>query len=73
LLVGTILMGFGAFNMVEGVIDHHLLGIHHVDETVPQEQWIYWDVAFLVWGALMLGAGWLLYGSGKRESISDAA
>src|ERR1043165_4450604 len=25
LLVGTILIGFGAFNLVEGVVDHHLL------------------------------------------------
>ncbi len=45
LLAGTLLMGFGLFNLVEGVVDHHLLGIHHVNETVPREQWIYWDVA----------------------------
>jgi uncharacterized membrane protein len=60
LLVGTILMGFGIFNLVEGVIDHHLLGLHHVNETVPQEQWIYWDLGFLLWGAIMLVAGWTL-------------
>jgi uncharacterized membrane protein len=28
------LIGFGLFNLVEGIIDHHLLGIHHVNETV---------------------------------------
>jgi hypothetical protein len=44
------LIGFGAFNIVEGLVDHHLLGIHHVNETVPREQWIYWDLAFLVLG-----------------------
>jgi uncharacterized membrane protein len=33
------LMGFGIFNFVEGIIDHQLLGIHYVNETVPQ-QWI---------------------------------
>ena len=38
LLVGTILMGFGIFNGVEGLVAHHLLGIHHVNETVPPEQ-----------------------------------
>ena len=27
LLVGSLLIGFGTFNLVEGVIDHHLLGI----------------------------------------------
>jgi uncharacterized membrane protein len=38
LLVGSLLMGFGIFNLVEGIVDHHLLGIHHVNETVPREQ-----------------------------------
>jgi uncharacterized membrane protein len=57
LLWGTMLIGFGLFNLVEGIIDHHLLGIHHVNETVPQDQWIYWDLGFLVWGALMLIGG----------------
>jgi uncharacterized membrane protein len=39
LLPGTFLMGFGIFNLVEGIIDHQILGIHHVNETVPREQW----------------------------------
>ena len=69
LLAGTILMGFGIFNLVEGLIDHHLLGLHHVNETVPREQWIYWDVGFLVWGGLMLVAGWYL----KRAGVRDTA
>jgi uncharacterized membrane protein len=68
LLVGTMLMGFGIFNLVEGIIDHHLLGLHHVNETAPREQWIYWDVGFLIWGALMLVCGLALYKSGKLES-----
>jgi uncharacterized membrane protein len=32
LLAGTMLIGFGIFNLVEGIVDHHLLGIHHVNE-----------------------------------------
>jgi uncharacterized membrane protein len=35
LLAGTLLIGFGLFNLVEGIVDHHLLGIHHVNETMP--------------------------------------
>src|SRR5690349_7764728 len=66
MLVGTILMGFGAFNLVEGIVDHQLLGIHHVNETVPPEQWIVWDIGFLLWGAAMLVGGWLLSERGKR-------
>ncbi|OWV72772.1 hypothetical protein ATY76_08185 [Rhizobium sp. R339] len=57
-LIGAVLTGFGLFNLVEGVIDHHLLGIHHVNETVDQSAWLYWDIGFLVWGAVMLAAGW---------------
>jgi uncharacterized membrane protein len=68
LLVGTMLMGFGLFNLVEGLIDHQLLGIHHVNETVPQAQWIYWDIGFLVWGALMLLVGWRLMRAGQQET-----
>ena len=60
LLAGTLLIGFGLFNLVEGIVDHHLLGIHHVNETVPREQWIFWDVGFLTWGAAMLIGGWFL-------------
>ena len=66
LLVGTILVGFGIFNVVEGVVNHHLLGIHNVNETVPREQWIYWNVGFLIWGAAMIVGGWFLYRSGQR-------
>ena len=66
LLAGTILIGFGVFNVVEGVIDHHLLGLHHVNETVPRDQWIYWDVSFLIWGAAMIVGGWAIYRSGQQ-------
>lgn len=57
-IVGSLLMGSGMFNLVEGTIDHHLLGLHHVNETVPRDQWIYWDLGFLAWGAVMLIVGW---------------
>lgn len=72
LLTGTLLMGFGLFNLVEGVVDHQLLGLHHVNETAPRGQWIYWDIAFLLWGAAMLGGGWTFYRSGKSETRSRA-
>jgi uncharacterized membrane protein len=73
LLVGTMLIGFGLFNVVEGVIDHHLLGIHHVNETVPREQWVYWDLGFLAWGAAMLVAGAILVRSGRAVTSARLA
>jgi uncharacterized membrane protein len=72
MLVGSMLMGFGIFNLVEGIIDHQVLGIHHVNETVPPEQWIYWDLGFLVWGALMLIGGWFLWRAGIRDTSTHS-
>lgn len=69
-LLGGMLTGWGAFNLVEGVIDHHLLEIHHVNETVPPEQWIVWDVGFLLWGAVMLLIGWRILRS-PSETIGE--
>ncbi len=68
LLVGSMLLGFGLFNTVEGVIDHHWLGIHHVNETVPRTQWAMWDIAFTTWGVAMIIGGWMLLRSGRRGS-----
>jgi uncharacterized membrane protein len=71
LFVGVLLMGWGSFNLVEGTINHHLLGIHHVNETVARSQWRWWDLAFLLWGAAMLAGGWYLARAGDAEQ--DAA
>jgi uncharacterized membrane protein len=68
LLAGTMLMGFGIFNLVEGLINHQILGLHHVNETVPRAQWIYWDIGFLIWGAIMLAGGWVLVRSDRQAS-----
>ncbi len=73
LLAGSLLIGFGLFNVVKGIIDHHLLGLHHVNETVPRAQWVYWDIGFLLWGALMLIGGWLLLRAGGRERRPETA
>lgn len=68
LVFGTVLIGFGLFNLVEGLINHHLLGLHYVNETVPESYWFYWDVGFLVAGLYILLIGWALYQAGKRKS-----
>ncbi|HVI28986.1 DUF2243 domain-containing protein [Hansschlegelia sp.] len=69
-LVATLLIGFGAFNLVEGLIDHQLLGLHHVNELSPRSQWLYWDAGFLFWGAAMVAGGSLLLRSARRRTAS---
>jgi uncharacterized membrane protein len=54
---GGLLIGWGLFNVVEGVIDHHLLNLHHV-RPGPDE--LVYDLGFLAWGASMLIVGVLL-------------
>ena len=67
LWIGLLLMGWGTFNLIEGVVDHHLLGIHHVNERAPIERRGAWDLAFLLWGGAMLVGGWLLARAGERD------
>jgi uncharacterized membrane protein len=55
---GWILIGAGAFNFIEGLIDHEILGVHHVH---PQTHWLAWDIGFLIVGGLIPACiGWLL-------------
>jgi uncharacterized membrane protein len=52
---GMLLAGWGAFNLVEGLVDHQLLGLHHVRDDLGAP--LGWDLAFLLLGALMVGIG----------------
>lgn len=55
-LLGSALAGWGVFNLLEGIVDHHILAIHHVWPDGPGGT-LAWDLAFLLWGAVMLVAG----------------
>jgi uncharacterized membrane protein len=68
LLVGSLLLGWGVFNVIEGIADHEVLGVHHVNELAPRAQWVFWDIGFLIWGAAMVALGWLLLKDGPREA-----
>ena len=68
LLIGTLLLGFSLFNAMEGLIDHQILGVHHVNERVPEPQRRARDIGFLAWGAAIIVGGGLLVRSGRRET-----
>lgn len=56
-LLGAMLLGWGLFNLIEGLIDHQVLQVHHV---YPRGHVMFWDVAFLCSGGLLIGTGWSL-------------
>jgi uncharacterized membrane protein len=55
---GMLLAGWGVFNVVEGLIDHQLLGIHHVRDDLGAP--LGWDLGFLAFGVLLIGVGYAL-------------
>jgi uncharacterized membrane protein len=63
--LGSLVVGVGMFNLVEGIIDHHILNVHHVVERLGPS---IWDLAFLaVGGVLLILVGWALIRSGRDE------
>lgn len=70
--VGSLILGFGIFNLVEGIIDHHLLQIHHVHEYAPPATQALYDYGFLgLGGVLMILLGQALIGAGKKAWRSN--
>lgn len=65
ILFGSILMGAGLFNLIEGVIDHQILGIHHVKSGPNQ---LAWDMGFLASGALLVVVGWIISQTKKTDN-----
>jgi uncharacterized membrane protein len=61
---GCLAIGFGSFNLVEGLIDHQLLGIHHV-KSGPNE--LAWDMGFLAISAVLVAIGWIVLRSQVRD------
>jgi uncharacterized membrane protein len=63
--IGALVLGWGLFNFVEGVIDHQLLGIHHVH---PGQARLAWDLGFLAFGLLEIVGGWLAIRSARADT-----
>jgi len=55
-LAGSMAAGWGSFNLVEGLIDHQILGIHHVLPGSPNQ--LAADLLFLASGVVAIVVGW---------------
>jgi len=67
---GLLLAGWGLFNVVEGIVDHQILGVHHVRDDLDGP--LSWDVGFLVVGVLLICVGWLLTRPGREAGRGGA-
>jgi uncharacterized membrane protein len=64
ILLGAMLAGWGLFNFVEGLIDHHILQVHHVVERMGLSVW---DWVFLGTGPVLILLGAWLGRSGRSK------
>jgi uncharacterized membrane protein len=71
-LAGQMILGWGLFNLVEGVIDHHLLELHHVRDMpahVPAYDWMFLAIG----GVLMIAIGWMMINHSAYGPLPDRA
>ena len=70
-LLGAMVFGWGLFNLVEGVIDHHVLHVHHVVERLGVSVW---DWTFLAVGGVgLMALGWALMRAGRNDPAASHA
>lgn len=62
-LAGGMLGGWGMFNVIEGLVDHQFLGIHHVR---PGSGELAWDVGYLLFGVLLIMISRSLTDEGRK-------
>lgn len=64
-VAGALMMGFGLWHIVDGILSHWLLGIHRIKLDSPDP--LVWDLIwFALFGLVPLIAGWLLL---RRRAI----
>jgi len=69
-LVGSWFAGWGLFNLVESIIDHYILQVHHVVERLGLS---IFDHLFLLSGVLFLAIGWGMIRAARAENTRVAS
>ena len=63
LMAGGLVLGWGLFNIVEGIMDHHVLKLHNVREVTTNMA--AWNYGFLLFSVLLIIIGWRLVHQNK--------
>lgn len=61
--VGSLLLGLGCFNSVEGVLDHHVRSVHHAYSGYAE---VLWSGGFIASGFVFILIGGLFILAGRR-------
>ena len=64
-LIGAFCIGAGLFNVVEGILSHHVFQIHHVKPGIHQ---LGWDLGFIGAGILSIAIGWIILNRFKLKN-----
>jgi uncharacterized membrane protein len=70
-LVGLILAGWGLFNLVEGIVNHHIVTVHRVRDDAGDP--LAWDLGFLALGAVLVVVGMALRGRDRELTLLEDA
>ena len=69
----SLLIGFGVWHLIDAVLNHWILGLHHIREN---ESWLAWDLVFFALGLVCVAIGlWLrrdFEDGGTRRMASSA-
>ncbi len=65
-LFGASVLGWGLFNLVEGIIDHHILHVHHVVERLGVS---FYDYLFLASGVILIVTGILMIRASRKPIL----
>jgi uncharacterized membrane protein len=69
-LFGWILVGWGGFNLAEGLVNHQILGLHHVREGAGHQT--AYDLGFLALSALFVVGGWAFTRAGEHHAANSS-
>lgn len=56
-VVGAALVGWGGFNVYDGIVDHYVFQLHH---TTHGADAALWDAVIVAWGVAFMAVGWLV-------------
>jgi len=65
IFIGSLVFGWGVFNLMDSLFDHYLFAFHNVRENVPNPQ--IWNHGFLAISIAQTIVSWTIVQRGRRQ------